>query len=239
MKKLLFSLPLLLLLLSSKAQDFTALNLPLESDANPAAFASYDGRLFFANHLHNSLAGLWKYDESSFPENFTVCNGRLYFTADDGSLELWSSDGTPEGTHPLINPAASKPNPLLGTSRLMAHDDCLFFGADYTGDGHELWAFCEVGAPLPERGYDPELNRYEILPDPAAPGKFQLQMESEKPDDFILTVTDAYGKVVWKEEIRRTADFQRDMDLTWLSGGAYTLRVSNEERQFVLKIVRE
>jgi hypothetical protein len=39
---------------------------------------------------------------SSNPEGFTVFNGKLFFTADDGSdsgRELWISDGTTAGTH--------------------------------------------------------------------------------------------------------------------------------------------
>ncbi len=72
-------------------------------------------------------------------EDLTVVNGRFYFTGDDGlhGRELWTSDGTPEGTLLLkdILPGIAGSNPM----NLTNVDGTLFFTADNWLLGRELW----------------------------------------------------------------------------------------------------
>jgi ELWxxDGT repeat protein len=73
-------------------------------------------------------------------ESLTAVGSRLYFTATDGEhgLELWTSDGTTEGTRMVqdILPGSVSSWP----QDLAAADGNLFFTADDGEHGRELWA---------------------------------------------------------------------------------------------------
>lgn len=85
--------------------------------------------------------------------SFAEVRGRLYFTAGRAATgeELWSSDGTPEGTALVRDLLAG---PQSGQPRnLTASDDRLFFTAELPETGEELWTSDGTGAatqPLPE-----------------------------------------------------------------------------------------
>lgn len=73
-------------------------------------------------------------------ENFAVMNGNYYFAATDGvhGVELWQSDGTPEGTFMVmdINPGEYSSNP----GYFAAVDNTLYFSANDGLHDTELWA---------------------------------------------------------------------------------------------------
>ena len=83
--------------------------------------------------------------DSSFPENLTVFNDRLYFTANDGETgdELWVSDGTTEGTTLVadINPGEDSYGNVNESypQNLTVVGDELFFRADNGEVGTELF----------------------------------------------------------------------------------------------------
>ncbi|QSQ25409.1 hypothetical protein JY651_10980 [Pyxidicoccus parkwayensis] len=106
------------------------------SDGSPALFTS-DGtpgtaRLLFA------------WDEVNTPRQFTAYNDRLYFAAEEPldasdrrGVELWVSDGTPEGTGRLVDifPGEEGSYP----SGLTVFEGLLYFAATDDVHGRELW----------------------------------------------------------------------------------------------------
>ena len=78
-------------------------------------------------------------DTGSYPFGFVEFNGKLYFSAttDEVGLELFVTDGTPEGTQLVadINPGANSSDP----SELTVFGDELFFVADNGETGKELF----------------------------------------------------------------------------------------------------
>ncbi len=65
------------------------------------------------------------------PEFLTSFQERLYFSVDG---QLWSSDGTPQGTEPQPTP-----EPLSNVSLLTVHGGSLYFFAHSEGQGFGLW----------------------------------------------------------------------------------------------------
>ena len=79
--------------------------------------------------------------DDSFPASFEPCAGLVYFSADDHrhGRELWSTDGTPQGTAMVgelwTGTAGSLPIDLTAVG------DLLFFIADDGQRGKELWYY--------------------------------------------------------------------------------------------------
>lgn len=76
---------------------------------------------------------------SSDPQDFTLMNGKVYFSADDGvhGQELWETDGTQAGTHMLLDlfPGKFGSDP----SELYVYKGKLFFSATDGSAGFEPW----------------------------------------------------------------------------------------------------
>ncbi len=84
------------------------------------------------------LADIFVDTESSSPDQLTMVNNTLYFTADDGikGRELWMSDGTFQGTVLVkdINFGTGSSNP----TSLINVGGVLYFAAS-SGTETELW----------------------------------------------------------------------------------------------------
>jgi ELWxxDGT repeat protein len=79
---------------------------------------------------------------SSFPDDFTVHNGWVYFTAEKfgEGRELWRTNGTPEGTTLVkdINPGNAHSN-TAGSYEITPLGNLLIFSAKGDAGGTELW----------------------------------------------------------------------------------------------------
>src|SRR6185369_9631994 len=83
----------------------------------------------------------------SFSSNYRAVDGAVYFQAFDDvhGSELWSTDGTPEGTKLVadIEPGLSSSTP----TRLVRAGSHLFFTATTAATGTELWALPLTSTP--------------------------------------------------------------------------------------------
>jgi ELWxxDGT repeat protein len=152
------------------------------SSSNPTYLTSFGNSIYFSAATQGfDGRELWKSDgtsagtlivrniagnNSSNPTDLTICNGLVYFTADDyvNGRELWRSDGTFSGTVMLkdIHPsAASDPKELCVVN------NTLYFSADDGVHGRELWKTdgTTEGTVLAFNHYD------EIYDDPLVPKK--------------------------------------------------------------------
>ena len=91
----------------------------------------------------NPGSGNYIYASNSSPENLTVLNNRLYFSAFDGEngKELWVSDGTSEGTQLVkdINPSSDYFGFGFYPDELTVLDNRLYFTTSDGENGGELW----------------------------------------------------------------------------------------------------
>jgi ELWxxDGT repeat protein len=75
---------------------------------------------------------------ASNPGNFRVLNGLMYFTAaDSGGIELWVTDGTPQGTRVVKDIAFGSSD--ASPNNLVAVGNELYFTATDISHGVELW----------------------------------------------------------------------------------------------------
>lgn len=120
----------------------------------PQKLTEMNGVLYFAT-ISGNIHGveLWKSDGTeegtvqvkdinqsghSWPNYFTVMNGLLYFSAEDGEhgRELWRSDGTDAGTVLVKDIHTNGPSAPSGFTNV---NGTLFFSAESDGLGRELW----------------------------------------------------------------------------------------------------
>jgi len=135
------------------------ISIPEYSDESVLDLTEYKGRLYF---FTGARRGLWRtdgtaegtvflhefypeydsYPDEPTPSGLTVALGRLVFAANDGEhgRELWTSDGTPEGTVRVAatGPGGSGPIPSA-PSGLTAAAGRLWFSAGDPVHGRELW----------------------------------------------------------------------------------------------------
>lgn len=132
------------------------------ANSTPTLFTEYNGKLYFraSGGTANGWTELWVTDgteegtmllkdiypgagNSSLPGDFTVYNGKMYFSAtvgvvDGGSgKELWVTDGTTAGTQLFkdIRPGGGSSNP----DYFIVFNDKLYFSAIDGTHGAELW----------------------------------------------------------------------------------------------------
>lgn len=101
--------------------DGTAAGTVMVRDINPGLSAGQDG-------------------SSSSPELLTDSNGRLFFTANDGShgWQIWTSDGTAAGTRAVTNLGGTG-NQITFIPEAMVGNRLIFIGND-GAHGQEVWA---------------------------------------------------------------------------------------------------
>ncbi|MCB9170747.1 MAG: T9SS type A sorting domain-containing protein [Flavobacteriales bacterium] len=85
---------------------------------------------------------------------------------------------------------------------------------------------------------DPLLGSFDVRPNPTD-GRTDLFLTVPKMQDILLEMTDATGRMVWKEaRTDLVGDLHRSIDLSRSAPGMYTLRVITPERTLVRRIVR-
>ena len=116
--------------------------------------------------INSQVRNSASYDGSGYgsdPSNFIEFNDRIYFTADDrvNGNELWTSDGTAEGTQLVADINSSSEGSFA--SNLIELNDKLYFTANDGESGNELWVSdgTAEGTELVS-DINPDLNDYGL-----------------------------------------------------------------------------
>ena len=154
----------LLLPILGIAQNWEQIIIASGSDSsNPMFLTEFNGELYFSargsnvsgigNELYKSNGTQEgttlvmnlnpNFSAGSFPSNFTVFNGELYFTADDGvhGRELFKTDGTTITLVKDINVGSGSSSNHSDNMMAMLEENgyLYFFAEDTSGTGYDLW----------------------------------------------------------------------------------------------------
>ena len=135
--------------------DGTAAGTGLVGTRNVNARAVFKGRLYFGSYDPDFHEFLWIADgagvrpafDSAFrpipyPRRFAALDDHLLFNTGEDDVPLWQTDGTPEGTVPLLSETFPGSNGAAG--ELVRAGSRVFFPAFSREDGVELWAVDEA-----------------------------------------------------------------------------------------------
>lgn len=202
--------------------DGTAAGTQLVKDINPSGdgypkyFCINNNKLYFAAYTPAAGYELWVTDGSSFgtymvkdiftgttssdPRNLTPYRGHLIFSAlaINSDRQVFTSDGTPGGTIPLNPVFSTKANPINETTPFVAYDSALYFQANYTAIGNELWSLKDTtGLGITKSANNISATLY---PNPGD-GNFTIELKNNNFKDGSVSVYNMLGELVYKSQI--------------------------------------
>lgn len=217
-------------------------------------FFVYNNKLFFNAYDAGNNNQLWSSDGTtagtsifkvlstftpytSSPEGFINYNGWMIFQAGinptDG-IQLWQSDGTPTGTHIIAPANSSNASPLqynYGYDSYAILNGSLFFDANFTSTGDELWAYTIAPNAITETSGDQAISAY---PNPfsQAVTVSGLQVSS----DYTILIMDMAGHEYYRTDVGHTT--QTQITVPDLSTGVYLIRIAGPEDSRTFRLVR-
>lgn len=160
-------------------------------------------------------------------ENFNVYNNRIYFTANDGTngLELWESDGTPEGTQKIAPDISPNSNPLPEFPFLTVFQNSLYFSANFNGAGLEPWKLTTEVLNIEDVDYD----QFSFYPNPV---KDVLHLKSAESINQV-TIVDMLGKIVYQNSFDSNTV---NISIEDLSQALYVVKIKIQNKVKTIKI---
>ena len=170
-------------------------------------------------------------------DGFVTSNNRLFFAGKNDSLgrELWTTDGTVNGTFVVINAAAGTDN--SDPEDLVDINGVLFYTCDDRVHGRELWRVdtAQLALNLPNGIEEQKENsRFVLYPNPVSQTLF-LQVDNGLLNaETQVLVFDISGKLV-----HAAYGITNRIYLSELTNGFYTLRLSangiSQQQKFIVQ----
>ncbi len=161
----------------------------------------------------------------SNPSNLKVYKNKLYFTAaiNLNDTQLFVSDGTDTGTHILAPTVATNSNPLgvnifKGFTEM---DGKLYFAANYTGNGAELWSLEDTTKPVSVKNVA-SAAAISIYPNPATE-VCNVVMNNAVIQNGNIQLCDMKGSVLQQQELS-AGQKQATIQLVNIAAGVYTIK---------------
>lgn len=185
-----------------------------------------NGSLVFTNQLKDINPGSTSSGINFAGANFVEYNGKVYFTADDGTngYELWTTDGTTSGTQRISdigsNSLSSNPRALV-----VANNFLLFIAKDF--NGYELWKYNDPTLSNNEITFD---TTFKLFPNPT---NTSFKIESK----VIINSVDVYnlqGKLV--KSFKNNLD---NYDINSLSSSVYFVKIISDTGLVTKKLIKD
>lgn len=195
------------------------------ANGNPRKFVKFGNEVYFVNDTYYG-SELWKTDGvaggsgttivkninaaagiGSNPDELTVYNGKLYFTADNGinGRQLWVSDGTDAGTTIItINSTGTS-----DISNLIVYNNEIYFAADAgVGIGKELYAYMDP--TLANSSFTEANTSITVYPNPAK-NRFELNSDTAIEQVEIYSIQGQLLKTFSPQSFYETDGFNSGM----------------------------
>ncbi len=168
---------------------------------------------------------------NSYPDNFTVYNGKLYFAAYTSQYgdELWEHDGVNTKMVADLNPGPDGSGPSGGT----IYKGSLYFNATNDQSGYELFKYTAAASDVPEttaKDYG-----IKIYPNPVS-DFLHIDNPGNVPD-LKVSLTDVTGKLMYTTTLGAGINH---CSLTNLTPGMYIVKIigSNNEIAYSQRVVK-
>ena len=222
--------------------DGTVVGTVLVSDMNSGGNGAVENLYSDGTNLYFSATNgtdgeeLWIYDGTSAsmlkdinstgdstPDNFIALDGKVFFTADDGSgIKLWVTDGTSGGTESVAASIGSGEDPTAVDELIIRDGKLIFSGASVT-NGNELFTLDPV--TLSTKISEGEIVR--VFPNPAN----DYIMVSKQLLNAPYSIHDITGKIV-KQDIITSEKINLD-----LNSGLYLFKIKTDLSTVTKKII--
>lgn len=115
------------------------------------------------------------------------------------------------------------------------------WATEYEVDGAPTRMFKYVGPPFVPVGTTekaPSVIDFSVNPNPTN-GLLRVKFSENVPDNFLLTISDAFGRVVHSETIENQGSFEQTVDLSRAPAGVYWVSLSNGVGNTSLMVVKQ
>ncbi len=210
--------------------------------ATPLKFYVYNGKLLFAAADALGNFDLWQTDGTTsgttrfmdlYPGGgdlpiyytYVIIGSKLYLTAKDGATntQLWVSDA---GANPtmLIPDIAPLNDPLLATEQLWDNGSGIYFRAEYSSIGSELYKLVDNTTGVTELGMHYQAS---IYPNPTS-NSTTMQLALKERADVAYSLYNLTGMQVTKPVLQSldAGEHQLQIDMSNLPQGMYLIEIS-------------
>jgi len=230
---------------------------PGGTGSNPQGFYPFGNDLYFEANNGANGAELWKTDgstagtvqvkdirpgsaggfDSEYFTPFIEWNGNFYFKAETNAGyddEIWKCNGTTPGTV-LVQDIYSGTTGSDCWAFTILNNTYLIFAATNGAYGQELWAMNMPGLTTEIEDEDSKIHAF-VFPNPSN-GKFNLELETEKSEPFVLEIFDMSGKRIYLEDLEPAAILSKEIDLTNFEKGIYLVRIESAYSTAALRVM--
>lgn len=185
------------------------------------------------------LADIISGPDGSAPSYLTLYKNKIYFIAQSslGDTQLYVSDGTDTGTHKVINPLGTQTNPLSVTAfnGFKEMDGKLFFAANYSGNGAELWSLEDTSKPVGIAQVAKSLPVINIYPNPAR-DEFTLQIGNVTIKSGDIEMYDVTGRMLIQKQLVE-GQTNATLQTGSIPAGIYIIKTTINEQAYNNKLV--
>lgn len=165
--------------------------------------------------------------------NMFVYKSALYFSAQrNGGRHLFKSDGTPGGTAIIAPPIATNTDPWKNSSGAIEYNGAVYFNANYTTNGEELWKLEDNTSSIQDYGRQ---MRMLLYPNPAS-GVLNILLSDDDVSKATISVSDLNGRKILEQPL---VDSKTTIQLPTCQPGMYFVQVQTEKGVTIRKVVLE
>lgn len=123
---------------------------------------------------------------------------------------------------------------------LFFYDNKIGYGTHFNTPDAIVEIYRYVGPPITSGLFErkPLDAQVALSPNPTA-GLLQVEVQGNLPGDYLLSVSDAFGRVVQRKNIVKGGNFEESLDLSGLPAGVYFVALNHATGRYCSKVVKQ